>query len=172
MDDQKIPSYVIRESAIIVCFKMFVLALVFNVLMILVLYLIDYYEVQRDYRLAGVVEFDTLSALVLIILFTIMAVWIFLDWFNRYWFVNDQGMVYRYAILLKKERLYVLKSIDALKIEESYFGKKLGFGDVVIETLDPEPLKVKNITNPEYLVKALESRFGEDLKREIAKKFL
>ena len=93
-------------------------------------------------------------------------VWNIIDWFNDYFLITDQRVVYLEKVLLLYESRQEtpLGAILSITKQTGFVGRLFGFGDIAIRTYTGV-LYFRNLAYPDYVIKLLSEQWERAKKR-------
>lgn len=111
-------------------------------------------------KVMSVLVWLTLPVLALVLYITIR-----IDWKSRYYEISDEAIVIHKKLGLfgNTESVYRYESMISIRMEQNYFGKKWGYGDIRITIPKLEKQVVlRNISNPSQHLAEIQKRLNSN----------
>lgn len=107
--------------------------------------------------LAATIPFTLLTVIVLTTVQVLIVAAAFLTWFLPSYTVSEREIVHRRANLIEDRRLAELQDVLSIDTHLGPLGRRLGYGDVLLDTGAKKPLRLREISDPAHYAALLDS---------------
>jgi uncharacterized membrane protein YdbT with pleckstrin-like domain len=160
MNNQNSSHTIARQNPIILALRILTLSLIFNLGILLFSFISDYAVYFNNATWMGMIAYDTLSYLILMIIQFIISAYLIAKWYNKYHFVEDNFIVYRSGIFFPKEKHFRLSPMTSISLNQSFFGKVFKYGTIIIENQNDKEgrMALNAVANPEEFIASLKDK--------------
>ncbi len=160
-------STVVRESPLLLVLRIIALEVVSSILYTLVSYVDSYRQIISDAEnisqsLSILLGNDVAMSSILFLVQMIITFYLFFAWYYRTYNLDDQELTVNWGVFIKRSETYILKSLEYVKYDQSFFARLFNYGHVVIKDafMDKE-IKLSYIDNPKEFTAKIEIISGK-----------
>lgn len=151
----------LHKSPFVFLKRLVIVEFFFALLPFFVTWLFDLDVGYETTGLAAVVSFPLLSVIVLTALQITLVAATFLTWYLPSYAIGEQAIVHRRANLIDDRRLAEFSDVEAVEIHLGPLGRRLGYGDVLLDAGDPKPISLREIPDPSHYAALLDSQLRQ-----------
>lgn len=145
----KADEIVIKQSPFIFIKYLVVIEFLFAFIPIIAIWLIDAETTYESAVLAQSLPFSWLIAILMTVIQVMILIIAFVVWYFPSYHVSSQEIIYKRGGLYQDMSLLKLSDVATTHIKHGLFGKRLNYGDLLVERDDrDEPARLRNIPSP------------------------
>jgi len=113
--------------------------------------------------LAATISFPLLTVIVVTTLQVLIVAVAFLTWYLPSYTIGEREIIHRRSNLIEDRRLAELRDICCVDTHYGPLGRRLGYGDVLLDAGGDGPLRMREISNAEHFAALLDSQLREQV---------
>jgi hypothetical protein len=155
IENKNIISNIYRKSPFVIFVKLLYITLFFDILFLA----IDYNDNSKITFNYNIVSFffsnDFIVSICLIFIQIIVISIVIINWYNEYFIIKSNFLVYKKWLLFKSEKNFILNNIKSITTNAWFFWKIFNCGEIVIESDIQEKIRISNISNTDWFIKLI-----------------
>lgn len=147
----------LRKSPFVFLKRLVIIEFFFAFLPFFVTWLFGLDESYADSELAAAISFPLLYVIIVTALQVLIVAFAFLTWYLPGYTIGEREIIYRRANLVEDRRLADFRAIQAVDYHMGPLGRRMGYGDVLLEMVDERTPRIREISDPAHHAALLDS---------------
>jgi membrane protein YdbS with pleckstrin-like domain len=148
----------LRKSPFVFLKRLVIVEFFFAFLPFIATWLFDLDSAYENTGLAANLSFPLLAVILVTSLQVFIVAAAFLSWYLPAYTFGERAIIHRRANLVEDRRLARLQDIHAIDHHLGPLGRRLGYGDVLLETRQQDELRIREIPDPAHYGALLDSQ--------------
>lgn len=147
----------LRKSPFVFLKRLVIIEFLFAFLPFFATWLFALDESYAESGLAAAISFPLLYVIILTTLQVLIVAAAFLTWYLPGYTIGEREIIHRRANLVEDRRLVDLLAVQAVDYHIGPLGRRLGYGDVLLETVEKRAPRIREISDPAHHAALLDS---------------
>ncbi len=153
-ENQNTTFNVYRKSPFVIFVNLIYITLFFDILFLIINH-DDNYTKYNHNILSFLFGNDFIITIGLIFIQIIAISIVIINWYNEYFIIKSNFLVYKKWLLFKSEKNFILNNIKSITTNAWFFWKIFNCGEIVIESDIQEKIRISNISNTDWFIKLI-----------------
>lgn len=156
----------VRESPLLLVLKIIMLEIIAGIVYAIISWIDSYNQLLNatdiPQTLSALLGNDVVMTLIFFFIQILITFYIFFAWYYKTYDLRNQELYYQWGVFVHRNNTYVLKSLEYVKYEQSFFAAWFNYGHVVIkDVFMNQEIRLNYIDNPRDFTAKIEVICGK-----------